>query len=79
VRVTRTDHGIVVGGPSDGRGAWLCRGTDGRPTVACVDAALARHGFERAWRSGLDVVEAQTIRELAGGGTSDTGDRPDAH
>ena len=61
-----------VDGASNGRGAWLCRGTegaDGASTVepACLDAALRRGAFVKAWRAPLGPEDEQAIREELGG------------
>jgi predicted RNA-binding protein YlxR (DUF448 family) len=80
VRVTRSDAGIVVDGPSDGRGAWLCRGVaEGDiAAAACVDAALSRRAFARAWRRDVDRDDQRSIEELVGRRT-DCNEIPDAH
>jgi len=80
VRVTSADAGIRVDGPSDGRGAWLCRATDGATVAAarCVDAALSRGGFERAWRRVLTSADKATINELLGP-RAERDEHPDAH
>ena len=55
VRLTRRVAGpdgpacVVADGPSDGRGAWLCRAT----VEACRDAAARHQRFDRAWRTSL--------------------------
>lgn len=60
VRCTLRDGTVAVDGPSDGRGAWLCR----RSLVGCARDALRRRGFQRAWRTELDdgLVEQITSR-----------------
>jgi predicted RNA-binding protein YlxR (DUF448 family) len=80
VRVTRSDAGIVVDGPSDGRGAWLCRGTVAGEiaAAACVDAALSRRAFARAWRRDVDAHDERAISELVGR-AADGDEHPDAH
>jgi predicted RNA-binding protein YlxR (DUF448 family) len=79
VRVTNSDRGLVVGGASDGRGAWLCRGTDGGLVDAsCLDVALSRRAFARAWKRDLEPGDEDAIRELVGRRT-DGDDRPNAH
>jgi predicted RNA-binding protein YlxR (DUF448 family) len=49
---------VVVGGPSAGRGAWVCCGQDTVVDHECLRTALARKAFGRAWRTvvGDDVV-----------------------
>jgi predicted RNA-binding protein YlxR (DUF448 family) len=67
----------VVDGPSDGRGAWLCRddGSAGAVDPSCLDTALARRAFGRAWRVELDNDDEHAIRTgLAGG--DDESDAP---
>jgi predicted RNA-binding protein YlxR (DUF448 family) len=79
VRVTNSDRGVVVGGASDGRGAWLCRGPGGAVVEAsCLETALSRRAFARAWKRDLDPGDEDAIRELVGRRT-DVDDRPNAH
>ena len=80
VRVTRSDVGVVVDGPSDGRGAWLCRSiaVGEIASTACVDAALSRRAFARAWRRDVDADDERAISELAGRGAGGD-EHPDAH
>jgi predicted RNA-binding protein YlxR (DUF448 family) len=67
---------LVVDGPSSGRGAWLCR--DGRGVrQRCLDDALARRAFSRAWRVEVDAADERAIRERIGRRT-DNGDESDA-
>jgi len=56
-------HGVVaVDGPSDGRGAWLCRAT----LRACARRAIDSGAFRRAWRTDLDgAVVAEIERRIA--------------
>jgi predicted RNA-binding protein YlxR (DUF448 family) len=58
-------QGCVVGGPSDGRGAWLCRATDSNESLdgGCLEQALARRAFGRAWKRTLGDAEEQALRE----------------
>jgi predicted RNA-binding protein YlxR (DUF448 family) len=67
VRCTLRDGVVVVDGPSDGRGAWLCR----RSLVHCAQDALRRHGFERAWRTELDAALVEQIRRRVAGEADD--------
>jgi predicted RNA-binding protein YlxR (DUF448 family) len=80
VRVTSSDAGIVVDGPSDGRGAWLCRSSVAGEVAAaaCVDSALARRAFARAWRRDVGARDEVAISELVGRRAGDEED-PDAH
>jgi predicted RNA-binding protein YlxR (DUF448 family) len=58
VRVRHDAQGrIVVGSRGIGRGAWLCRSS-----LVCVEQALARRGFERAWRRPVGADEQAAIR-----------------
>jgi predicted RNA-binding protein YlxR (DUF448 family) len=62
LRIVRTPEGIVAGGPSNGRGAWLCRrdgvGADSR----CVETAIRRRALQRAWRSSVEAGELDALR-----------------
>ncbi len=40
-----------------GRGAWLCRGSSG-----CLDDAVRRHGFQRAFAAPVDAGDLQQLR-----------------
>ncbi len=64
VRLTRSARGIVADGASDGRGAWLCRVTapDGFAEPACLDTAIKKGAFARAWRGPVTAAERQLIR-----------------
>jgi predicted RNA-binding protein YlxR (DUF448 family) len=78
VRVTSSGRGVVVDGASDGRGAWLCRGVDGALVDAsCLDVAVSRKAFARAWRRDLDADDDRAIRALVGRRADDER-RPDA-
>jgi predicted RNA-binding protein YlxR (DUF448 family) len=67
VRLTKSDVGIVVDGASNGRGAWLCRGDDGDiARQECVDSALSRRAFARAWRTDVDASDHRAISDLVG-------------
>ncbi len=80
VRVTKSELGVAVDGPSDGRGAWLCRGSAAGEIAAarCVDAALSRRAFARAWRCAVGADDERAISELVGHGV-DRDEHPDAH
>jgi predicted RNA-binding protein YlxR (DUF448 family) len=70
----------MVDGPSDGRGAWLCRGgTAGELAApACVDAALSKRAFARAWRRAVGPDDERAISELVGHGAGGD-EHPDVH
>jgi predicted RNA-binding protein YlxR (DUF448 family) len=80
VRVTRSNVGVVVDGPSDGRGAWLCRGSQGGEiaTAGCLAAALSRRAFARAWRREVDADDEAALNELLGP-RAERDEHPDAH
>ena len=62
VRVTRASGSIAIGGPSSGRGAWLCRTTSG-VSESCVEAAIEQRAFARAWRGPVSTDEHGIIRD----------------
>jgi predicted RNA-binding protein YlxR (DUF448 family) len=70
VRVTKSAAGIVVDGASNGRGAWVCRssGGTGRIEAECLDAAITRRAFARAWRVEVTPDDELAIRAQCGGG-----------
>ena len=45
-----------------GRGAWLCRDSPG-----CLDDAVRRHGFERAFRAAIGADDLQQLQMHLGG------------
>jgi len=58
VRVARRPDGsLTLERSAPGRGAWLCRGS-----VACLDEAVRRHGFERAFRAAVPGDEVRRVR-----------------
>jgi predicted RNA-binding protein YlxR (DUF448 family) len=65
--------GIVVDGASDGRGAWVCRSSAGPDLVEtqCLDAAIARRAFARAWRVEVTPDDERQIRAHCRGDTGD--------
>lgn len=62
MRITRSPAGIVVDGASAGRGAWLCRDADGGVNISCLDSAVQRGGFARAWRTTLGSADIDELR-----------------
>jgi predicted RNA-binding protein YlxR (DUF448 family) len=40
-----------------GRGAWLCRDSTG-----CLDEAVRKHGFERAFKASIDAEGLQQLQ-----------------
>lgn len=64
VRVAQASDGsLMVSRTAPGRGAWLCRepGTD-RPAVGCLDKALRRNAFSRAFRTDVAANGAAPLR-----------------
>ena len=45
-----------------GRGAWLCRDSPG-----CLDDAVRRHGFERAFKAAIGADDVQQLQTHLGG------------
>ena len=70
LRIVRTSDGVVAGGPSAGRGAWLCR-RGRRADPGCVEAAIRRGAFQRAWRSPVDADAIDALRTVAMAGSPD--------
>jgi predicted RNA-binding protein YlxR (DUF448 family) len=70
--VVRLDDGsLAVGRRQPGRGAWLCRGSAG-----CVDRAVKRNAFDRAFRNRVGNVQVDRIRTVllgSAGGSVDRG------
>ena len=44
-----------------GRGAWLCR-----DSPDCLDDAVRRHGFERAFRTAIGADDLERLRTQLG-------------
>jgi predicted RNA-binding protein YlxR (DUF448 family) len=40
-----------------GRGAWLCR-----DSIGCLNDAVRKHGFERAFKASIDVGDLQQLQ-----------------
>ena len=58
IRIVRLPGGALsVDRHGAGRGAWLCRDSPG-----CLDEAVRRHGFERAFSASVDVGDLQQLR-----------------
>ena len=58
VRVVRRDDGsLAVGRTLPGRGAWLCAGA-----TDCLDEAIRRSAFARAFRAKVAAGEAESLR-----------------
>jgi len=58
----------------------VCRsaGDDGVAKSSCVDAALSRRAFARAWRSEVTSSDEAAINELLGP-RAERDEHPDAH
>lgn len=50
------DGSPVISRTAPGRGAWLCRGQ-----VQCLQQAIKRHGFERAWKRPIGTAEHESL------------------
>jgi len=62
VRVVRLAEGtLAVDRRGAGRGAWLCSGS-----LACLDDAVRRKAFERAFRAPIDAGAAKRLRDELG-------------
>jgi predicted RNA-binding protein YlxR (DUF448 family) len=69
VRLTRVEGRTTVDGVSDGRGAWLCRAAGGSIVDGrCLDLALRKRAFGKAWRTSLGPGDDDEIREVCSGG-----------
>ena len=65
VRVACIESGkLVVGRDQPGRGAWLCRAS-----THCLDQAVKRKAFDRAFRCRVDVASVELIQSTLGGGS----------
>ncbi|MBX3314842.1 MAG: YlxR family protein [Actinobacteria bacterium] len=53
----RGDGSLAPGRTLPGRGAWLCRAS---PT--CLDLAIRRGGFARAFRTSIDPAHVEELR-----------------
>ncbi len=59
--MARVDARLVVGRGQPGRGAWLCRNSPD-----CVDRAVKRRAFDRAFRARVSDAELDGIRDALG-------------
>ena len=60
VRIIRSDDGsLAVGRTLAGRGAWLCHAS-----VSCLDLALRRKAFGRAFRAPISDGAPESLRVL---------------
>ncbi len=60
LRIVRTPEGEIRPDPSgrmNGRGTYICRNAD------CIDQAVKRHGFERAFKMSVSAEAAARLRE----------------
>ena len=58
VRYALTANGSpVVSRTAAGRGAWLCAGGE-----TCLQQAIKRRGFERAWKRPLTTTDDKALR-----------------
>jgi len=71
VRITRAAGRTAVDGVSNGRGAWLCRDTANGESLVdpkCLDQAVRKRAFNKAWRTTIGSDEELEIREACSGG-----------
>ncbi|MDQ3107289.1 MAG: YlxR family protein [Actinomycetota bacterium] len=60
MRIVRSDDGsLAVGRTLPGRGAWLCDASD-----SCLDLALRRKAFGRAFRAPISDGAPDSLRVL---------------
>jgi predicted RNA-binding protein YlxR (DUF448 family) len=58
IRVVRTGAGgLTVDRSGPGRGAWLCSGS-----LECLDRAVRRHGFDRAFATAIADAEMERLQ-----------------
>ena len=60
LRIVRTPEGDILPdltGRMNGRGAYICRNAD------CIDLAVKKHGFERAFKMPVSADTAARLRE----------------
>jgi predicted RNA-binding protein YlxR (DUF448 family) len=58
IRVVRTTAGgLIVDRSGPGRGAWLCSGS-----LDCLERAVRRHGFDRAFATAIADAEVEHFR-----------------
>jgi predicted RNA-binding protein YlxR (DUF448 family) len=55
------EGGVVVGGRGEGRGAWL------HPRDACLEQAVRRRAFVRAFRDSSVRADPRVLRDLLTG------------
>ena len=68
MRITNVAGGIEVDGPSNGRGAWICADNTTERQVAgeCLETAIAKRAFARAWRIDIGADDITNIRRHTG-------------
>jgi uncharacterized protein len=59
--VRRADATLAVDRRGAGRGAWLCSGS-----LECLDHAVRRKAFERAFRAPIEAAAGLRLREELG-------------
>jgi predicted RNA-binding protein YlxR (DUF448 family) len=55
VRFVLASSGVQCSRTAAGRGAWLC-------SAGCIDLAIRRNGFQRAWRVEVPLDSPQRLR-----------------
>jgi len=62
VRCAVTADGTpVISRTADGRGAWLCAPRLGQQATPCLQQAIKRRGFERAWKRPVGPTEHEIL------------------
>jgi len=62
IRIVRLPGGALsVDRYGFGRGAWMCRGS-----LGCLDDAVRRHGFDRAFAASIDAADVQQLHAQLG-------------
>src|SRR5205814_9636929 len=62
VRIGLRADGRPAIGSLPGRGAWLCRGTDTVIAASCLEAAIRRQAFVRAFRTPVPPAGVEALR-----------------
>ncbi|MDG1696147.1 MAG: YlxR family protein [Ilumatobacter sp.] len=68
MRITKAAGDIEIDGPSRGRGAWICadKTTERQVAVECLETAIAKQAFARAWRIDIGADDITNIRRHTG-------------
>lgn len=68
VRITNAAGDIEIDGPSRGRGAWICadKTTERQVAGECLETAITKRAFARAWRTDIGADDITNIRRHTG-------------